>query len=161
VAGGWQINWILSRTSGTPFTVGTSGTSVNAPGNTQTADQLLSSVSILGGHGVGQPYFDPNAFGPVTGVRFGTSGRNLLRGPGVFNLDGSLFRNFKMTERLTLQCRAEVFGATNTPQFNNPGATASSLTRNADGSIRALNGYTEITGATGERQFRFAAKITF
>ena len=161
LAGGWQMNGILSRTSGTPFNVATSGTSVNAPGNTQTADQLLPNVSILGGHGVGQPYFDPNAFGPVTAVRFGTSGRNVLRGPGVFNLDGSLFRDFKVAERLTLQMRAEVFGATNTPQFNNPGATASSLTRNADGSIRALNGYTEITGASGERQFRFAAKVTF
>ena len=84
--------------SGTPFTVGTSGTSVNSPGNTQTADQILSNVAILGGHGLGQPYFDPNAFGPVTAVRFGSSGRNLLRGPGVFNLDGSLFRKFKMTE---------------------------------------------------------------
>jgi hypothetical protein len=161
LAGGWQVNWILSRTSGTPFTVGTSGTSVNAPGNTQTADQLIADVGILGGHGVGQPYFDPNAFGPVTAVRFGSSGRDLLRGPGVFNLDGSLFRNFKMTERFTLQFRAEVFGATNTPQFANPGATVSSLTRNADGSIKALNGYTEITSATGERQFRFAAKISF
>jgi len=97
----------------------------------------------------------------VTAVRFGSSGRNLLRGPGVFNLDGSLFRDFKMTERYTLQFRAEIFGATNTPQFNNPGATASSLTRNVDGTIRALNGYTEITGAVGERQFRFAAKISF
>ena len=57
--------------------------------------------------------------------------------------------------------RAEVFGATNTPQFGNPGATVSSLTRNADGSIKALNGYTEITSASGERQARFAAKITF
>ena len=161
LAGGWQLNWILSRTSGTPFTVGTSGTSVNAPGNTQTADQILPQVAILGGHGVGQPYFDPNAFAPVTAVRFGTTGRNLLRGPGVFNLDGSLFRNFRMTERFTLQFRAEAFGITNTPQFNNPGATASSLTRNADGSIRTLNGFTEITGATGERQLRFAARITF
>ena len=161
LAGGWQMNGILSRTSGTPFTVGTSGTSVNAPGNTQTADQILSTVAIMGGHGVGQPYFDPNAFAPVTAVRFGSSGRNLLRGPGVFNLDGSLFRTFKMTERFALQIRAEVFGATNTPQFGNPGATASSLTRNADGTIRTLNGFTEITSATGERQFRFAAKITF
>jgi len=66
-----------------------------------------------------------------------------------------------MTERFTLQFRAEVFGATNTPQFNNPGATASSLTRNADGTIRSLSGFTEITGASGERQFRFAAKLTF
>ena len=48
IAGGWQTNWILSRMSGTPFTVGTSGTSVNAPGNTQTADQLLSNVAIHG-----------------------------------------------------------------------------------------------------------------
>ena len=161
IAGGWQTNWILSRMSGTPFTVGTSGTSVNAPGNTQTADQLLSSVAIMGGHGLGQPYFDPNAFGPVTAVRFGSSGRNLLRGPGVFNLNASVFRKFKMTERFGLEVRAEMFGVTNTPQFGNPGATASSLTRNVDGTIKALNGFTEITSASGERQARFAAKITF
>ena len=42
------MNWILSRTSGTPFNVATSGTSVNAPGNTQTADQILPEVAILG-----------------------------------------------------------------------------------------------------------------
>src|SRR5205823_3231566 len=51
IAGGWQLNWILSRISGTPFTVGSSGTSVNAPGSTQTADQVKSDVQILGGHG--------------------------------------------------------------------------------------------------------------
>jgi hypothetical protein len=161
IVGGWQTNWILSRMSGLPFTVGTSSTSLNAPGNSQTADQILSNVAILGGHGLGQPYFDPNAFGPVTTPRFGSSGRNLLRGPGVFNLDGSLFRKFRMTERFGLEIRCEMFGVTNTPQFGNPGATVSSITRNADGSIKALNGYTEITSASGERQARFAAKITF
>jgi hypothetical protein len=161
VAGGWQVNWILSRMSGTPFTVGSSGTSVNAPGNTQTADQVKSEVQILGGHGVGQPYFDPLAFKAVTDVRFGSSGRNLLRGPGVFNLDGSLFRNFRMTERFGLQVRMEMFGVTNTPAFGQPGATVSNMSLNADGSVRALGGYTEITGASGERQIRFAAKITF
>jgi hypothetical protein len=161
LAGGWQINWILSRTSGTPFTVGSSGTSVNAPGNTQTADQVLPEVKILGGHGAGESYFEPLAFAPVTAVRFGTSGRNILRGPGVFNLDGSVFRTFRLTERYNLQFRAEAFGLTNTPQFNNPGATVSSMTKNADGSVRALNGYTEIRGATGERQFRFALRFSF
>lgn len=158
---GWQTNWIVSRTSGLPFTVGTSGSSLNSSGNTQTADQILANVAILGGHGVGQPYFDPNAFAPVNDVRFGTSGRNIIRGPGVFNIDGSLFRDFKATERFTIQFRTEIFGATNTPQFGNPGATVSSLTRNGDGTIKALNGYTEITSATGERQFRFALKVSF
>jgi len=161
IAGGWHINWILSRTSGTPFNVASSGTSVNAPGNTQTADQILPEVEILGGHGVGQPYFAPLAFAAVTDVRFGTSGRNILRGPGVFNLDGSVFRDFRMTERYILQLRLETFGVTNTPQFSNPGNTVSNMTRNADGSVRALNGYTEITGAVGERVLRFAAKFTF
>ena len=94
-------------------------------------------------------------------VRFGNTGRNILRGPGVFNLDGSLFRNFRISERFGLQFRAECFGVTNTPQFGNPGTTASSLTRNADGSIKALNGFGEITSASGERQGRFALKLTF
>jgi hypothetical protein len=159
--GGWQTNWILSRMSGTPFNVTTSGTSVNAPGNTQTADQVLPNVRILGGHGVGQPYFDPLAFAAVTDVRFGTSGRNIVRGPGVFNLDASVFRNFRVKERLELQFRLEMFGVTNTPQFGNPGTTVSSATRNADGSIRALNGYDEITSATGERTLRLAMKVSF
>lgn len=161
LVGGWQLNWVLSRMSGTPFTVGSSGTSVNAPGNSQTADQVKTEVAILGGHGVGQPYFDPLAFKAVTDVRFGNTGRNILRGPGSFNLDGSVFRNFRMTERFGLQMRMEMFGVTNTPQFGNPGATVSNMTLNTDGSVRALNGFTEITGASGERQIRFAAKITF
>jgi hypothetical protein len=161
LAGGWQINWILSRSSGTSFNVATASTSLNAPGNTQTADQIQPDVRILGGHGSGESYFDPNAFAPVTTARFGNSGRNILRGPGIFNLDGSVFRTFKLNERFGLQFRAEAFGVTNTPQFGNPGATVSSLTRNTDGSIRALNGYTEITGASGERQFRLALKLAF
>jgi hypothetical protein len=161
IVGGWQTNWILSRYSGTPFTISTSATSLNAPGNTQTADQVLPNVQILGGHGSGQAYFDPNAFAPVTAVRFGNVGRNTVRGPGFFNLDASVFRDFRATERFIIQFRAEAFGLTNTPQFANPGATASSLTRNADGSIKTLNGFGEITSATGERQFRFALKVSF
>ncbi len=157
----WQTNWIVSRTSGTPFTVTASGTSLNAPGNTQTADQVLATADIYGGKGVGQPYFNPNAFAPVVDVRFGTSGRNLLRGPGVFNMDASLFRTFDITERVGMQFRMEMFGVTNTPQFNNPGTNVSNMTRNADGSIRALNGYGEITGAVGERQIRFAVRLSF
>ena len=164
LVGGWQVNWILSRYSGTPFSVLTSGTSVNAPGSTQTADQLVANVQILGGHGSGQPYFDVNAFAPVNDKRFGNSGRDILRGPGFFNLDGSVFRDFSVTERFILQFRAEAFGVTNTPQFaqfSTSSAGASSLTRNADGSIKALNGFGEITSATGERQFRFALKLSF
>lgn len=160
--GGWQLNGIFSAFSGSPFTVSSAGTSVNSPGNSQTADQVVKDVRILGGIGRGASYFDPMAFLPVIDVRFGNSGRNILRGPGVINLDGSLFRNFNVTERLRMQFRAEVFNLSNTPAFNNPGATVSGATRNAAGQITALNGWTEITSAQAtERQFRLALKLFF
>ena len=40
VLGGWQVNGIMAAYTGTPFTVGASGSSLNAPNNTQTADQV-------------------------------------------------------------------------------------------------------------------------
>src|SRR5918996_2691662 len=76
--GGWQLNGIFSAYSGTPFSVTSAGPSLNAPGNTQTADQVLPEVEILGGTGPGQWYFDPRAFRPVTEVRYGNTGLNIL-----------------------------------------------------------------------------------
>jgi hypothetical protein len=160
--GGWQLNGIFSRYSGTPFHVTSSDGSLNAPGNLQTADQVLPAVKILGGTGRGQPYFDPLAFRPVTEVRYGTSGIFNLRGPGVVNIDLGLFREFRAKEKVAIQFRAEAFNATNTPQFNNPGTNVSNLRLNADGTVNALGGYTEITSALPtERQVRFALRISF
>ncbi len=130
IAGGWQLNGVFSAMSGTPFTVTSSGTSVNAPGNTQTADQVMSEVRILGGVGRGNSYFDPNAFVGVTAVRFGNSGRNSLRGPGLVNLDASLFRDFQLSDGLKMQIRAEVFNVTNTPAFSLPGSLTFTDARN-------------------------------
>jgi Carboxypeptidase regulatory-like domain/TonB dependent receptor len=162
LVGGWQLNGIFSITSGTPFNVTASGTSLNSPGNTQTADQVKPEVEKPGEIGPGTSWFDPYAFAPVTGVRFGNTGRNILRGPGVVNLDASLFRNFKLGERFNMQFRTEAFNVTNTPAFMNPGNSASAPIRSADGTITNLNGYSSITAAQPtERQIRFALKLLF
>jgi hypothetical protein len=162
IAGGWQINGIYSAYSGSPFTVTTSGASLNAPGNSQVADQVKTDVEMRGGTGPGQSWFDPLAFAPVTTARFGNAGLNILRGPSFFNLDLGVFRNFAIREKINLQFRAEAFNATNTPHFNNPGTAVSSMVRNADGSIRSLGGYTEISSAQAdERQVRFALRLSF
>jgi hypothetical protein len=157
--GNRQVNGILSLVSGRPFNVTASGTSLNAPGNTQTADQVKSNVEKLGGIGTavsGVPderYFDPTAFANVTAVRFGTTGRNILRGPGLENFDLSLFRVFPITERFRIEFRAESFNFTNTPHFSNPGNT----------NVTASN-FMVITSTNTnfpERQFRFGLRLTF
>ena len=166
--GGWQMNNLLAFTSGTPFSVSAAATSLDMPGSTQRADQVKPSVTIGGGTGRGQSYFDPLAFVPISAARFGNAGFNSIRGPGVANWDFGLFRQFAVTERFKVQFRAEAFNASNTPHFANPGANVSSLTVNPDGSIRALGGFTEITGTSSigregidERQFRFGLRLTW
>jgi hypothetical protein len=170
VAGGWQLNGVLNLMSGLPFSVSASGTSLNLPNSTQRGDQVLPEVRKLGGTGRGQSFFDPMAFRAVTQPRFGTAGFNSLRGPGLVNLDLGLFRDFRMTERLQLQFRAEAFNFTNTPHWSNPGANASGVTFHPDGSIRDLGGFGEITGTNAsylgragsdERVLRLGLRISF
>jgi hypothetical protein len=75
-----------------------------------------------------------------------------------------LFRRVTLPGRATLQLRVEAFNVTNRPQFALPGANRSSLQLNPDGSIRNLNGYTEITSTTGsrsERLVRAGVKLSF
>lgn len=148
--GGWQINGIFSSYKGRPFTVGASGASLNAPGNAQTADQVNTNVTRLGNIGTTGAYYDPSAFVPVRDVRFGTTGRNILRGPGVVNLDLSLFRTFALTERVRLEFRAEGFNISNTPHFSNPRGNVS------EGNFLVIT-----SAANDERQFRFALRLGF
>jgi hypothetical protein len=163
IVGGWQTNNIISYFSGSPFSVTSSGTSLNAPASDQRADLVVDNPRILGGIGTGNAYFDPEAFRPVTEARFGTAPWNVLRGPGFWSWDFGLFREVTLPGQKTLQIRFEGFNMLNTPRFNNPGANASNLQRNPDGSIRNLNGFAEITGtATGsERQMRLGLRLGF
>jgi TonB dependent receptor len=174
---GWTVSGIFSAVSGRPFTVTAGDGSLNAPGNSQTPD-IVGDTEILGGTGPGQSWFDPNAFRPVefspgynaaTGRRWGTAGRNIMRNPGYVNMDFSLARSFRLTERVSLNLHVDAFNFTNTPHFNGPGTNASAPSRDAAGNILRdgagrlrLNGYTEITSAQqDQRQFRFGFRITF
>jgi Carboxypeptidase regulatory-like domain len=173
IVGGWQLNWLMQTMSGSMFTLFGGGAQVNAPGNQQTPDQI-GPLNILGGVGPrpGQAscapadlschYFDPSAFRAVPGseIRFGTTGRNIIRGPGFFNLDSSIFRNFNITETVKFQFRMEMFGVTNTPHFNNPGTN---ITDPANFGVitSTLNLAGRGTGSGGERQVWFGAKVIF
>jgi len=69
-----------------------------------------------------EQWFDRSQFPvvPVGGFRFGSSGRNILDGPGTFVVNASLSRRFKLTESIAAQFRFESFNALNRPNFNLP-----------------------------------------
>jgi hypothetical protein len=159
IAGGWQVNNILSFYSGTPFNVTSADTSLNAPGSEQRADQVKSNVQILGGIGRGNPYFDPLAFAPVTQARFGTAPWRVLRGPGVANWDLGVFREITLPRDMSVQLRVEAFNVLDKQHFGNPGGTVSNLRLNPDGTVRDLNGFAEVLTATNERQVRIGIRL--
>ena len=95
------------------------------------------------------------SFARPTGARFGTVGRNTMRGPGVVNTDLSLFRTFKLRERLDMQFRAEAFNLSNTPHFANPNRNANSSNF---GKILETQSQDAIARS---REFRFALRLSF
>ena len=120
VIGGWQVSGILTLLTGSPFYITANGGALNTPGETQTANQV-APVQILHGIGPGDPWFSPASFTqPVGAGVFGTAGRNILSGPGMFRLDLSLFKNFQISDRFKMEIRAETYDLTNTPAFANP-----------------------------------------
>jgi len=171
LAGGWQLNWVLSAMSGTPFTItdtGSGSTALNAPGNTQTVN-IVGPISLVKGAPrsscptgtLACEYFNPAAFAPVTspGV-LGDAGRDILRGPGFFELDMSLFRNFKITERFTFQFEADAFGVTNTPHFNTPNTNISAANFGAITSTLVTTN-ASLGGSGGQRVWWFGGKLIF
>ena len=156
VVEGWQLNTILNYFDGLPFSV--SSSSGVGDGITPRAQLLpgFGNGSLPSGQRTLQHWFNTGAFtNPVTGT-WGNSGRNILQGPGTKTVDFSFFKNTHVTESKALQLRAEFFNLFNTPQFDNPGATAGT---GAIGTISSAG--SESTFQRIGRQVQLAAKITF
>jgi hypothetical protein len=120
--GGWQINGLWTWESGLPLLFdGAPTASLNAPGNKQWPQQV-APVQILGNVSPGY-WFTPSSFAPASAGTVGNVGRNLLHGPRLFAINGSVFRRFNLTERFKLEFRAESFNLTNTKQLDPPDTT--------------------------------------
>ena len=165
VFGGWQLNGITYMRSGFPTDIRSGRVAasnqlfatINVPDRVSGVPSVFPTWTVDG-------YFNPAAFtepGQVRNVNgtpitmFGNAARRVGRGPGSVNWDFSLFKNFRATERTTVQFRAEAFNLTNTPTFYLPAASSSALT------IGNPNfGKLTSSSATG-RQIQFGLKILF
>ena len=172
--GGWIVNGILTLRGGFPTDI---RTNVLPPVfNTFNVASCVPGVPLkLPNAGV-DGWFNPAAFTvpettpSVTGApieEFGNCGRRIGVGPGLKNLDSSIFKNFYFSEsqRYYLQFRTEFFNTTNTPGFSLPSASDPTLTcEGAPGAIcnqkNPSFGKLSDGSATG-RQIQFSAKLYF
>jgi hypothetical protein len=120
--GGWQLNGLWTWESGLPLNFSASSTSLNAPGNSQWPN-LVAPVQILGHEGPGTYWFTTSSFANPPAGTIGNVGRDILHGPRLFSINGSIFRRFNFNERMRLEFRAEAYNLTNTPQFDLPDTT--------------------------------------
>ncbi len=156
ILGGWQINALAALHTGLPSTPTAPGGSLNSAGSGQYADctgpwQKLGSPD---GWWSRSGLADPEDQGGTP--RFGTCGSNVLRGPGLINVDMSVFRRFQVTEKVNIQFRAEAFNFSNTPHFANPNS-------NVGSSGFGIVGGVQNTGRDGndQRFFRLGLRIGF
>lgn len=146
ILGGWQVGGLVSLRTGFPFEVTFPGDPQNS-GTTNRGNRVGSGV--LSNPTIDN-WFDQSAFVVSEPGVYGTTGRNVLRGPGGKNFDFMLGKRFRMPwEGHTVQFRFEAFNFTNTPQFGQP----------VGGMLRAATG--TINRAGEPRRIQFGLKYLF
>jgi hypothetical protein len=156
LTGGWQVNAITTLLSGFPVTPQI-GSNRSGDGDTRNPDRPSFNPAFSGSIIEGSPnqWFNPGAFVLPAAGTYGNAGRGILTGPGLANLDLSLFKNIPVTEKLHLQIRAEFFNALNHANFGTPNAIVFS-----NGIASSTAGLITST-ATTSRQIQFGMKLSF
>jgi hypothetical protein len=164
IIGGWQLNEITTLLSGFPFTPQI-GANISGDGDTRNPDRPNLNPAFTGPVVTGNPnqWFDPNAFTRPAFGTFGNLGRGVYSGPGLAEVDLSVLKNVAVSERVSLQFRAEFFNLMNHVNYASPNqtvftnigsATAPSYVNNPTAGL--------ITGlATTPRQIQFGLKLMF
>jgi hypothetical protein len=166
---GWQLKGILTLQKGNPFTV-YDGTDQSGTGGGNDRPNVIGDWRISN-PGVGA-WFNACTI-LANGARsnclagqnpawqiapagtFGNAGRNTLQGPGLQNFDLGVSRQFKVTEKIAVQFRAELFNVLNHANFFLPGTTVSSS------SFGTITQAADQPNTGAQRQIQFALKIIF
>ena len=163
ILGGWRLGGIFTQQTGFWFTPASNFDPSSAPsfygtGRAQVLNnpmdfsygQDVQAQAGCDGHQSVSCWFNPAAFGLASPGQFGNAGRNILQGPGLVDLDMSLFKEFRITESKHLEFRGEFFNLPNHPNFANP-------KRFVDGGR-----FSQVTSTrTDPRDVQFALKLVF
>jgi outer membrane receptor protein involved in Fe transport len=148
---GWRTNGIFRYVSGSPLTV-VPGTDRALQGGGNQRVNVVGNPVLAGDRSFDDQraqYFSTAAFATPALGTFGNMGRNAIYGPGQYNIDLSLIKTTKVTERATLEFRWELFNAFNHANLSNPNVTFNS------------SAFGRIDTVTGPRIMQLGAKIIF
>ncbi|MGA2716842.1 MAG: carboxypeptidase-like regulatory domain-containing protein [Bryobacteraceae bacterium] len=153
---GWQLNGIATMLSGFPITPQV-GSNRSGDGDTRNPDRPSLNPAFTGSVITGNPtqWFNPNAFLLPTAGTWGNLGRGVYDGPGLAEVDLSLFKRIAISERMNLQFRAECFNIQNRANFATPNLTVFS-----NSAVSPTAGLISST-VTSSRQMQFGLKLIF
>jgi Carboxypeptidase regulatory-like domain len=125
--GGWHLNTIFQTHTGLPVTVTDSaGESLQAPRMTERPNRVCNGQ--ISGAGVDDVWIDINCFQHAPAGQFGNSGVGILRGPGYWNVDLGLGKDFRLTGSKYFTFKIEAFNVFNHPHFGLSSADIASPT---------------------------------
>jgi outer membrane receptor protein involved in Fe transport len=147
--GGWELAGIASARTGLPVNIALSRATTALPdGNTsgQRPNYVLGAPIYAADQNINN-WFNAAAFSVPANGTWGNLGRYIANGPGAFEIDSSLQKRFRVTERLALNFRAAAFNLFNHPEFKTPGATVGSVVGSGSNlSIKPSASFGRITG---------------
>jgi len=175
---GWQLNGIVAMHSGEAFTPLLSTDYTNTDSGAPRPNVIGDPYDFANAMSVGCPsnkqtiecWYNPAAFAiPPLALRqtfahvYGDAHRGSLRGPAIYNVDTSVFKNFNFSENWKLQFRVEAFNLFNTPEFALPWTAVDqtgSAATSAAGFVPSISG--SITSTVhASRELQLALKLSF
>jgi hypothetical protein len=171
LAGNWEVSTTALARTGFPVNV-LLPSSYSAPDGASGTERpdLVPGVSLTppGGRTVAE-WINPAAFALPAGA-FGTAPRDLLRGPGTWQIDLGASKDIPLREKWALEFRAEFYNIFNHPQLGQPQATCNVSTSAPTGCpagfgsiINTVNTVSPVTpvGSGTPRDMQFALRLEF
>jgi hypothetical protein len=155
VLGGWQVNTIVTIQTGTTIQVGGSDFSGTGSFNPR-PDCIGNARSGASDNPRTGAWLNSAAFAQPAAGQFGNCGPGRYHGPGLTNVDLSLFKSFPLRETMRFEFRAEAFNAFNHANFSNPNSFYAPFTIGPGGS------FGKIQSTIGDpRELQLALKFYF
>jgi hypothetical protein len=166
ILGGWTLAGIAFARTGLPINITLTRKSSDLPdGNTSgQRPNLVPGVPLYPANQTIDNWLDPAAFAIPAKGTWGNLGRFIARGPGGYEIDSSLTKTFKLSEKFGLNFRAAAFNLFNHPMYKNPGSSLGSFSGGKPsagfGKITGILN-TGATGTAAPRRVEFMLRLEF